>query len=352
MYSAWCQATGNRSTLQPACDHQVEAGLGTSIGTSPLSRNPSTDHRTGTEIVVRFSGGRLVLLRFIPRVGLPAINESASMTRTVRRNRMRVRLAMLPKAATPSAACGDSEDRSRPLMHRRRPGSRALAAAAFAVILLATVPNARCDTPDGYSLLDLGTLGGRSGAPTAINARGWVVGSSSVAGDKASHAFLYDGARMRDLGTLDATDSYATGINASGQVVGYTLTAGSRGAHAFLYDSTGMHELRGLRVGTMSEAHAINDAGQIVGAAFEPWKPGYRPVLWDSTGIHDLSPPGTTNGFALGINNRGQIVGYLSIGQGPQHAFLYDSRGMHELTTPGVTNSSAYAIMMQGRSSA
>ena len=42
-------------------------------------------------------------------------------------------------------------------------------------------------------MVDLGTLGGNSGGPNALNNRGQVIGISNLAGDQISHPFLWDG---------------------------------------------------------------------------------------------------------------------------------------------------------------
>lgn len=54
------------------------------------------------------------------------------------------------------------------------------------------------------AMRNLGTLGGRSASPRAINALGQVVGSSETRQGKAAdwHAFLYDGTRMLDINRL------------------------------------------------------------------------------------------------------------------------------------------------------
>src|SRR5579872_3026003 len=60
-----------------------------------------------------------------------------------------------------------------------------------------------------YSVIDLGTRGGVFGSASGINDRGWVNGTSSLAGDAIEHAFVWRDGRMTDLGTLGGFDSSA-----------------------------------------------------------------------------------------------------------------------------------------------
>ena len=52
-----------------------------------------------------------------------------------------------------------------------------------------------------YTVINLGTLGGDSGAASAINNRGEVVGRSKT-GAGQTHGFVYRAGVMVDLGTL------------------------------------------------------------------------------------------------------------------------------------------------------
>ena len=52
-----------------------------------------------------------------------------------------------------------------------------------------------------YTMTDLGTLGGLSSEPVAINEAGQVIGYSYLAGDDTQHGFFWDGGVMTDLGT-------------------------------------------------------------------------------------------------------------------------------------------------------
>jgi probable HAF family extracellular repeat protein len=112
---------------------------------------------------------------------------------------------------------------------------------------------------------DLGSLGGGSTHPTAINDAGQVVGQSNTVGG-SSHAFITapGGVGMNDLGTLGGRDSYAFGINAAGQVVGYS----SERAFMTGPNGTGMTDLlikNYIPEPGSSRAWGINDQGQVVG---------------------------------------------------------------------------------------
>ena len=86
---------------------------------------------------------------------------------------------------------------------------------------------------DRYRSIDLGTLGGTWSAPSAINERGQVVGTSETVSG-VSHAYLWQDGVMIDLGTLGGDLSAAGAINNRGQVVGLADTE-SVDQHAFLW---------------------------------------------------------------------------------------------------------------------
>jgi probable HAF family extracellular repeat protein len=106
-------------------------------------------------------------------------------------------------------------------------------------------------TADGFThaflysngtMRDLGTLGGKYSHPNSMNARGQVVGTSSITGDGSSHAFLYSDGTMMDLTLLLPADSQWTDIgtvypcfaviNDLGQITGTGHINGE--THAFL----------------------------------------------------------------------------------------------------------------------
>jgi len=89
------------------------------------------------------------------------------------------------------------------------------------------------------ALFDQGSrhVGGSTSLAGGINASGWVAGASSLAGDTAQHAFLYDGSSMFDLNSLiDPRSNWsitdATGINDAGQIAGWSGDLYSGVGHA------------------------------------------------------------------------------------------------------------------------
>jgi len=111
----------------------------------------------------------------------------------------------------------------------------------------------------------------------ALSEIGWVVGES--AGADARHAFLWRaGIGMVDLGVLPSgggLGSASFGVNASGWVVGESGVAGPVNKRAFLWSGdTGMldlNELLGPAAGwLLTSAFAINDAGWITGIGLNP----------------------------------------------------------------------------------
>ncbi|HTL28937.1 MAG TPA: hypothetical protein VL282_06950, partial [Tepidisphaeraceae bacterium] len=158
----------------------------------------------------------------------------------------------------------------------------------------------------GYTLTDLGTLGGANSAAYAINDSGQVTGWADTGDPGTSHAFLYSNGSMSDLGSLNG-DSTSEGraINASGQIVGGSYTSPPP-VHGFLYSNGSMQD---LAQEPLDQPTGINASGVISGQG--PWGGGYQPYIYDS--VNGLQQIPLLDGYQIGavgtLNNVGQVPG-------------------------------------------
>jgi probable HAF family extracellular repeat protein len=132
---------------------------------------------------------------------------------------------------------------------------------------------------DHGKVIDIGNLGGVAWhTPNAINRYGDIVGFSNFSkadgGNLRPHAFLWtesDG--IEDLGTLPAPlddNSDAWGINKRRQVVGSSCDVDGN-CHAFLWQDGAMSDLNELvdSEDVLIAAYDIDDRGRITGQAFD-----------------------------------------------------------------------------------
>jgi probable HAF family extracellular repeat protein len=229
-------------------------------------------------------------------------------------------------------------------------------------VALVTVAACTSESPTDsirhYTATSLGTLGGTYSQGTAVNNRGQVTGVSGIADNAAAHAFLYSGKGLADLGTLGGTDSAANDINDRGQITGASGSTGGGPSHAFLYSGGGMSDL-GTLGGSLSSGQGINSQGQVTGWSLRyPTSVNALPAIipqtthaflyFDGTMIK-LDAPGGSSSAGYGINDSGQITGWVATATGASRAFLYSGGTMIDLGTLGGTISEGRGINNAGQ---
>src|SRR5438552_4572248 len=172
--------------------------------------------------------------------------------------------------------------------------------------------------------------GDSSGAATAINDNGQIVGISGICDQAvgrhtAKHPVLWENGTMTDIYPNAPAPWWntPTAINQRGDVVGFAgdpaFVEGDV-VHAFMWTrEDGIRNLKPLPHRTPqhvdSEAYGINEARQVVGVSCDADQIDCRAVIWDHgntpTDLNDLKAPGYSAVLASAkdINNNGEITG-------------------------------------------
>jgi probable HAF family extracellular repeat protein len=231
-----------------------------------------------------------------------------------------------------------------------------------------------------YSVVNLGTLGGTVSAAEGNSENGWISGFSTLSGDEQEHAVLWRKGRIVDLGTLGGPNSSvgAPVYDNPGWIAGLSETSGvdpfsedfcGRGTNhvcrGFLWRKGALVPLPTLG-GNNGWAFGVNNSGQAVGFAeneardpncVPPQVFDFRAVIWGPRRgvVHELPPlPGDAVSVALGINNRGQVVGGSGSCGSPSfalsvHAVLWQNGGVIDLGSfGGQANNYSSAINDRG----
>jgi probable HAF family extracellular repeat protein len=178
---------------------------------------------------------------------------------------------------------------------------------------------------DGKIVQQLAPFAGdTAGFAQAINERGHVTGSTGPCAPV--RAVLWRSGTVVDLGSLGGSmNNFAFDINTRDEVVGDSDLPGDMHHHAFLWRKGMMHDLGTLAGDTDSETESINNRSQVVGVSFIPNVSGGA-YIWQNGGMTDLNtltcPGSMFLANALGINDRGEIIGDTVTSAGDVHAYL------------------------------
>src|SRR6266480_2415992 len=171
--------------------------------------------------------------------------------------------------------------------------------------------------------------GDTSGAATAINDNGQIVGISGICDQAegrhtAKHAVLWENGTVTDI-YPDAPAPWRdtpTAINQRGDVVGFAgdpLYVDGDIVHAFMWTrEDGIRQLKPLKHRTPehvdSEAYGINENGQVVGISCDANFADCRAVIWDHSSVPSDLNDGKGSFSAVltsakDINDNGEITG-------------------------------------------
>ena len=282
---------------------------------------------------------------------------------------------------------------------------------AVGTALILTAGTAHAQTPPRYSVTDLGTLGGTESAAAGINNLGQIVGGADTAKkgkgpEFVTNVFVWQNGRMRAVPGLDGIHAYVVAVNGRGQMAGaysanplkakfaaarfeptgaarltgsfpikergYSLSqadalnakgqmGGVSNNQAFFWDGKTLAKRLPPPGFRTSEARAVNDSGQAAGKA--DWGPATatrtHALFWTASGkVTDLGVlPTYTDSVGRGMNNRGQVIGWVSAaGTGADkfsfryQAFIWEKGRMRGLgSIPRIKDSKAAAINNKGQ---
>ena len=180
--------------------------------------------------------------------------------------------------------------------------------------------------------------GARTSWARAINDRGDIVGEC------ASMAVVWSGSRVSPLVGPDVGGCSANGINNHRQVVGQCHGNKDFFWRAVLWDHGRAHDLGSLS-GAGASANAINDEGKIVGDS-KTASGDTHACLWESGHMIDLGTPGGQwkDSSALAISPGGTVVGYCWDPQGAPSAFIWKAGKMAALPSPANWDAKATGV--------
>ena len=172
-----------------------------------------------------------------------------------------------------------------------------------------------------YTVINLGP----ELANAVLNERGQVAFTSFNASDTISRFF--DGERIWPIGPTEGGFTFVSGLNDRGVVVGSTRSETETESRAFSWTLAG--GIRVLPGAVPSAALDINERNEIVGWVSAPGVLA-RAIRWNPDGSTTLlGPPPASVSEGTAINNRGYSTGYNTVANGDihAHATIWDRAG-------------------------
>jgi probable HAF family extracellular repeat protein len=189
---------------------------------------------------------------------------------------------------------------------------------------------------------------GSSMSARAVNNRGQVCGETWVGNPFRVRAYVWSArggtSELETIAGFDGSNCFA--ISEQGDAAGASFTMAVSGD----FRVTAVHWRRGTAVALgstdwNSAALGMNERGQVVG--WQEVDGGVRHAhLWGpQVGSVDLGTLGGLNSVATAVNNRCQVVGYGETVTGALRGFVWSARrGMRDIGTLGGADSQAFGI--------
>lgn len=157
-------------------------------------------------------------------------------------------------------------------------------------------------------------------AAYAIDGAGRLAGAEHRTG--FSQATLWSGGQKTTLAGLGNNYSYATAMNEAGLVAGYAFMTNTFHYRAVTWDASGMPTELPTPDGYDSDVGDVNNRGQILGSMSLRGGDEVRFVIWDGETLIDLSASldakTLADGWVLsgvsGFNDAGRVIGQLRLG--------------------------------------